>query len=467
MKRLYSIFMALMMCCGFLLSVPMQAKAATFTDINQSDVFLKQAESNSCTLCAAAMLCRRVAIMDHRDDWRSITEAQLKTVMDWNDGLSWDFTYAGIRIVHSGGKYALDGQNKAEKLRDVLSRCPEGIVAYDRDRPHAVLLTDYTDGTFYCAEPANSKDSGRISISKASITIDGIDDYWYCKSPLVNLETDAPAPVITKPEKPSVTVNASDSANPVTISYNACNNTTHYDIRFFDSGDNLVWAIGQCDDGAAFGNIVAYTDTSYSHTFPAGSYYVTVAAVNNNTAECNFSDAVSFTVTEAPKYPDKPVVTVEATDSAHPVVVSYNACSNATDYCIRYYDTSDHLVYAIGDCEDSAPYNEIADYTKTSHSHSFPAGSYKILVAAVNANDGVWTFSDSVAFSVSDLLKGDANGDGSIDLKDVTMMRRALVGWDVEINEAASDVNQDGSFDLKDVVHLRRFLAGGWGIILN
>ena len=61
---------------------------------------------------------------------------------------------------------------------------------------------------------------------------------------------------------------------------------------------------------------------------------------------------------------------------------------------------------------------------------------------------------------------GDVNNDGSIDLKDVTELRRALADWDVTINEKAADVNKDGSLDLKDLVILRRYLAGGWDIDL-
>ncbi len=63
---------------------------------------------------------------------------------------------------------------------------------------------------------------------------------------------------------------------------------------------------------------------------------------------------------------------------------------------------------------------------------------------------------------------GDVNDDGSIDLKDVTVLRRYLVGgWDAVINEANSDVNKDGSIDLKDVTVLRRYLVGGWGVTLD
>ena len=64
-------------------------------------------------------------------------------------------------------------------------------------------------------------------------------------------------------------------------------------------------------------------------------------------------------------------------------------------------------------------------------------------------------------------LPGDVNRDGSIDLKDVTVLRRHLAGgWNVTISEANSDVNKDGSIDLKDVTILRRYLAGGWGVTL-
>ncbi len=63
--------------------------------------------------------------------------------------------------------------------------------------------------------------------------------------------------------------------------------------------------------------------------------------------------------------------------------------------------------------------------------------------------------------------RGDVNADGSIDLKDVTILRRYLAGgWNVTINEANADVNGDGSIDLKDVTILRRYLAGGWNITL-
>ncbi len=61
-----------------------------------------------------------------------------------------------------------------------------------------------------------------------------------------------------------------------------------------------------------------------------------------------------------------------------------------------------------------------------------------------------------------DVLPGDADGNGSLDLKDVLKLRRALAGAEelTEEQEAAADVNGDGAVNMKDVLLLRRILAG-------
>ena len=64
-------------------------------------------------------------------------------------------------------------------------------------------------------------------------------------------------------------------------------------------------------------------------------------------------------------------------------------------------------------------------------------------------------------------MSGDANNDGTIDLKDVVIIRRYVAGgWDVELNPEDSDVNNDDEVDLKDVVLIRRYIAGGWDVEL-
>ena len=54
---------------------------------------------------------------------------------------------------------------------------------------------------------------------------------------------------------------------------------------------------------------------------------------------------------------------------------------------------------------------------------------------------------------------GDTNGDGIVDAKDVTILRRYLAGWAVDIQLDGADLNGDGEVNAKDVTVLRRQLA--------
>lgn len=64
------------------------------------------------------------------------------------------------------------------------------------------------------------------------------------------------------------------------------------------------------------------------------------------------------------------------------------------------------------------------------------------------------------------LVYGDLNLDGRIDLMDVTLLRRYVAKWDIEIFAAAADVNGSGTVDLVDVTVLRRYVAN-WDITLG
>ncbi len=66
------------------------------------------------------------------------------------------------------------------------------------------------------------------------------------------------------------------------------------------------------------------------------------------------------------------------------------------------------------------------------------------------------------------VMLGDVDGDSQITPKDITNLRRYLVGgWNVDIIKANADINKDGTISTKDVTLLKRFLAGGWGVILS
>ena len=141
--------------------------------------YFKQSRGGTCTLASAAMMLRRRAYLDGMDSWVDVTENGIKSTA-WSGGLSHSFTYNDMHVGYAtlpSGKAA-----KTEALVSILAEHPEGIVLYDRTRPHAVLLTDYTDGVFYCSDPAGSVSSGRVPISAASISIAGASCYWYISS---------------------------------------------------------------------------------------------------------------------------------------------------------------------------------------------------------------------------------------------------------------------------------------------
>lgn len=171
---------ALLPAAGY--SLP-SASAATFSDINASEVFLKQQEWDTCTLCSNVMLMRRAAMLSGDSDWRTITESAMRKLFWVEDaGMYNYYTYRDFTV--SYGRIQYDA--KAE-LRDLLSRHPEGIVAYDYDYPHAILLTDYSNGVFYCADPANNTPKGRMSASNALISVSGVEGYWFVESPSLSL----------------------------------------------------------------------------------------------------------------------------------------------------------------------------------------------------------------------------------------------------------------------------------------
>ena len=66
----------------------------------------------------------------------------------------------------------------------------------------------------------------------------------------------------------------------------------------------------------------------------------------------------------------------------------------------------------------------------------------------------------SVNKMLGEIILGDVNDDGKIDIKDTALLGQYLADWDVNINLIAADVNADGKINTKDITYLQRFLAG-------
>ena len=74
-KRLMSIILAVML----LAAMATTAGAATYEEINQDAVFVKQSQRGTCTLASTAMMLRRAAMLNGDENWAAITEASCRS----------------------------------------------------------------------------------------------------------------------------------------------------------------------------------------------------------------------------------------------------------------------------------------------------------------------------------------------------------------------------------------------------
>ena len=86
---------------------------------------------------------------------------------------------------------------------------------------------------------------------------------------------------------------------------------------------------------------------------------------------------------------------------------------------------------------------------------------YRCVVTNTLSGEKVTTNSKVAKITVLErkVANGDTNGDGTVDAKDVTILRRYLAGWNPDIHLDVADLNGDGVVDAKDVTVLRRQLA--------
>ena len=159
-----------------MLLVPCMPRALAADLSVDAGFYLKQSRSGTCTLTAAAMMLRRRAYLDGLVDWVDVTENSVRP-QAWANGLSHSFTYKAMKVRYA--TLPADQGAKTQALIDLLAAHPEGIVLYDRSQPHAILLTDYTNGVFYCSDPAGNITAGRVPIDSASVSIAGSSCYWY------------------------------------------------------------------------------------------------------------------------------------------------------------------------------------------------------------------------------------------------------------------------------------------------
>lgn len=125
------------------------------------------------------------------DLWQQVTEDSVAAWAWTSEGMYWNWNYSieenDISVAQRGcGGITADG------LKEVLDNHPEGIVLYcGGSAPHAVFLTDYEGGTFYCADPAMGYAEKRIPLDESLLgdrhggqasILSAVSAYWYISS---------------------------------------------------------------------------------------------------------------------------------------------------------------------------------------------------------------------------------------------------------------------------------------------
>lgn len=270
---------------------------ALAADLNvDAGFYLKQSRSGTCTLTAAAMMLRRRAYLDGLSDWVDVTENSVRPAA-WSNGLAHSFTYKSMKVLYA--TLPSDNAVKTQTLINLLAAHPEGIVLYDRTEPHAVLLTDYTDGVFYCSDPAGNISAGRVPLSEAMISLGDASCYWY----IAEDQNSAAAPQsgdlrlmgVTYPVNIHTgsglslngTVTATDGSTLAEVAVlveDAAGNTVMSAAAGL-TGAETSWSVRNVDSQILFG------------TLPAGSYTYLIIAEDTTGASLCF--ASSFTVSDA------------------------------------------------------------------------------------------------------------------------------------------------------------------------
>lgn len=158
-------------------------------------LYLTQNVSGTCTLCASAMMIRASLYQHGNSNWESVTENGLRPTA-WVEkvGLKWSFSHKiGSTTVQVGHRNVSGITESA--LQELLHQHPEGIVLYCGKVPHAVYLTGYENGVFYCADtvkgisgkqiPVKSSWLGSFYSTQAEI-LKNVTAYWLVEDYIVN-----------------------------------------------------------------------------------------------------------------------------------------------------------------------------------------------------------------------------------------------------------------------------------------
>ena len=180
-KKSISLILVVLLCLSSLCLPALAAGESPYPE----ELYLRQNRSGTCTLCAATMMLRAKLYQEDSDAALTLTENDVASAAWCSEGLIWTWSYTAggytMNVAH-----ASVGGLTADDLNEVLTEHPEGIVLYCGYQPHAVFVTNYEDGIFYCADPATGEwtplADSVLYYSGQNEILRNVTAYWYIDS---------------------------------------------------------------------------------------------------------------------------------------------------------------------------------------------------------------------------------------------------------------------------------------------
>ena len=135
-----------------------------------------------------------------------------------------------------------------------------------------------------------------------------------------------------------------------------------------------------------------------------------------------------------------------------------NACDTDCNGCGATREVADHTYESAVTTAPTCTTDGVRTYTCTAC-----GDSYTEAIVGDHAYDNVYDADCNVcgeSREVVDMVRGDADGDGKLNNRDVAALQRYLNGWDITIYVEAVDMNADGKLNNQDLVLLIRYTVG-------
>jgi hypothetical protein len=262
--------------------------------------------------------------------------------------------------------------------------------------------------------------------------------------PLVIITALSPDP--TTDNTPTFTGTATDTESNIS--------SVEYKV---DSGS---WIAATASDGAFDETSEGYTFTTSALSNGAHTVYVRATdAASNTTAEVNYASD-SFTV-----------------DTTAPTVSSTSPASGATGIAVNTVVTATFSEAMAASTITTTSFTLKAGTTPVSGSVSYNSSNHTATFTPSANLAGSTTYTATLSTSITDatgnplasayswsfttvqtVVPGDANGDGVVNILDVTKVERIIAGLDAQTPGA--DANQDGNVNALDITKVERIIAG-------